>query len=291
MSEQNTIAMICDCDDTLCEDSTAFLLRELGIETDSFWRSVNLMIKKGWDPPLAVMRKLIYKINAGKIRLSNEDLTKMGKKIEFFPGVPEVFTELRSFASGIEETQDNTIELEYYVLTSGFEELIRGSVISPYVTEIFGCTFDSNPKTGMLRFPKSVITFTEKTKFIYAINKGIRGKVLRKSPYEVNNAIKEEQRRIPFRNMLYIGDGPSDVPCFSVVTKNDGYAIGVYEKKRTTKAWQLAKGKRLTVGPYPRNYSPGHSLRTWIERTIKEIALDISRRKELRNKSAPRYDE
>jgi len=289
MSEQNIIGMIFDCDDTLCEDSTTFLLKELDINVDTFWRSVNLMVRRGWDPPLACMRKLIRLINSGRIRLTDKDLKRIGARIAFFPGIPEVFDELQEYVEQIEDVEELGIKIEYYVVTSGFEELLRGSVIAPYMTDMFGCTFDMNPKTRMLRFPKSIVTFTEKTKFIFAINKGVSGARLRKSPYEVNNVVEENQRRIPFRNMLYIGDGPSDIPCFSLILKNRGYGIGVYGKKSVTKAWQLARGRRMTVGPYPCNYSKGQPVRTMIHRTIKEIALDILRHKELRSIPAPRY--
>jgi len=289
MSEQNIIGMICDCDDTLCEDSTTFLLRELNINVDTFWQSVNLMIRNGWDPPLAYMYKLIGLINDGKIKLTKKDLWGIGAKIAFFPGIPEIFDELQEYVDHIEEAEDLGIKIEYYVVSSGFEELLRGSVIAPHMTDIFGCTFDVNPRTGTLRFPKSIVTFTEKTKFIFAINKGVRGIRLRKSPYDVNNVVEENQRRIPFRNMLYIGDGPSDIPCFSLIMKNGGYGIGVYRKESVTKAWQLARGRRMTVGPYPCDYSDGQPLRTMIQRMIKEIALNILRHKELRSIPAPRH--
>jgi len=289
MSEQNIIGIIFDCDDTLCEDSTTFLLKELGIKADTFWRSVNLMVRKGWDPPLAYMRRLIRQINSGQIKLTNKDLRKIGANIVFFPGIPELFTELKDYVDRIEEAEELDITIEYYVVTSGFEELVRGTVIAPYMTEIFGCTFDAHPKTGMLRFPKNIVTFTEKTKFVFAINKGISGTRLRKSPYEVNNVVDENQRRIPFRNMLYIGDGPSDIPCLSLLMKFGGYGIGVYGKKSIAKAWQLARGRRMTVGPYPSDYSKGKPLRTMIHRTIKEIALNILRHKELKSVPAPRY--
>lgn len=120
-----------------------------------------------------------------------------------------------------------SLKLFLYRARCGFEEIMNGSKIAPHMKDVFGCTFDVHSKTGVLLFPKSVITFTEKTKFIFAINKGISGSQLRRSPYEVNNSMKEEKRRIPFRNMIYIGDGPSDIPCLSLIRKFDGIGIGV----------------------------------------------------------------
>ncbi len=135
--------------------------------------------------------------------------------------------------------------------------------------------------------PKRV-SLREKTKFIFAINKDISGLKLKRSPYDVNNVVEDDQRRIPFRNMIYIGDGPSDIPFFSLLLKNKGYAIDVYGKKTVKKAWQLARGHRMTVGPYPRDYSKGQPLRTMIERTLKEIVLDIVRRKEIQRSCCPK---
>jgi hypothetical protein len=289
MTEQNVIALIFDCDDTLCEDTTAFLLRELGIDVDTFWRSVNLMVRKGWDPPLAYMRKLIRMNRSGKIKLTNGVLRKTGAKIDFFPGIPEFFNDLREYLTEIEETKDLDIKIEYYVISSGFEELIRGSKIEPYVNDIFGCTFETELETGLVRFPKSIVTFTEKTKFVFAINKGIPGERIRRSPYEVNNNVELKDRRIPFCNMLYIGDGPSDIPCFSLLKNNKGYGIGVMEKKSASKAWQLAKGGRTTVGPYQRNYTESSMLRTMINQTVKDISKKISLNHQLQGNAAPRY--
>lgn len=289
MVEQNIIALIFDCDDTLCEDTTSFLLENLGIDVDKFWRSVNLMVRKGWDPPLAYMRKLIRMNRSGKIKLTNRSLRKIGSEISFFPGIPEFFDNLKEYVTEIDEVKDLGIRIEYYVISSGFEELIRGSIITPYVNDIFGCTFETGAETGLLRFPKSIVTFTEKTKFIFAINKGISGELLRKSPYEVNNNVEEKDRRIPFCNMLYIGDGPSDIPCFSLLKANKGYGIGVMEKKSVKKAWQLARGGRTTVGPYPRDYSESSLLRTMINQTVKEIAERILLNHQLRGNPAPRY--
>ncbi len=289
MINQKTIALIFDCDDTLCEDTTTFLLKELGIDAVKFWSDVDIMVRKGWDPPLAYMRRMLKLTLGGKTNLTESFLKKTGAKLPFFPGIPDLFDELRTYVSEIEEAKEANIKLEYYVVSSGFEQLVKGSKISPYVDDIFGCTFEVEEDTGILLFPKSTVTFTEKTKFLFAINKGISGDVLRKSPYEVNNSIPEKDRRIPFSNMLYIGDGPSDIPCLSVLMKNSGYGIGVYGKKTISKGWQLAKGQRMTVGPYPCDYSINSPLRTMIQRTVKEIALRIVLRQQLNDNQAPRY--
>jgi hypothetical protein len=117
---------------------------------------------------------------------------------------------------------------------------------------------------------KSSVSFTEKTKFIYAINKGITGKRLRSNPYSVNDVISEEDRRIPFRNIIYVGDGPSDIPCFSMITASGGDGIGVTEK--IAKGYELAKGKRTTTGPYSPDYRTGSDMRRALEAAILDKA-------------------
>jgi hypothetical protein len=151
------------------------------------------------------------------------------------------------------------------------------------MTDIYGCTFDEDPETQLICAPKAVVTFTEKTKFIFAINKGVTGTELRREPYRVNDVIKEDNRAIPFRNMIYVGDGPSDIPCFSLVQEygsnggaRTGHAIGVY-KRGVKRGYELAQGKRITAGPYSCDYSLGSDLRQFIETSVKEIAFEIVR--------------
>lgn len=290
MAEQNVIAVLFDCDDTLCEDTTTFVLKKYDIDVNRFWESINQLVRKGWDPPLAYMCKIIQMAQSGRMQdLTNERLRKFGAEVDFFPGIPQMFNELNGLISQTEEFQEAEVTLEYYVISSGFEEVIRGSKIAEFMKDIFACTFGVDPKTGVLRFPKSIVTFTEKTKFVFAVNKGIPGSLLRRRPYEVNNAISEGQRRVPFRNMVYVGDGPSDIPCFSLITKNGGHGIGVFGREALKKGYQLAKGKRLTVGPYPCDYLEGQPLRTMLEHIIRKIGLDIVHHRQTRFVSAPRY--
>jgi len=290
VTEQNVIAILFDCDDTLCEDATTFVLKRRDVDVRTFWESVDKLVREGWDPPLAYMDKIIQMVQSGQMSdLTNERLRRLGADVEFFPGIPQMFDELKELISQTEEFQEAGVTLEYYVISSGFEEVIRGSKIAKFMKDIFACTFAADPKTGVLRLPKSIVTFTEKTKFVFAVNKGIPGSVLRKRPYEVNNVISEGQRRVPFRNMIYVGDGPSDIPCFSLITKNGGHGIGVFKREAVKKGYQLAKGKRLTVGPYPCDYREGQPLRTMLEHIIREIGLDIALRRQRRFVSAPRY--
>lgn len=290
MTDQNIIALIFDCDDTLCEDTTTLLLKKCGIDVDRFWRGVNRMVRQGWDPALAYMRKILRMIRGGQLPgLTNERLRQIGSELKFFPGIPEMFEELPVFINRRKEFREAEVSIEFSVVSCGFEEIIKGSTIAPYMKNIFGCTFDAHPQTDVLRFPKSIVTFTEKTKFVFAINKGISASELRRSPYEVNNSIEEEKRKIPFSNMIYIGDGPSDIPCLSLIRKFKGIGIGVIGSGSVRKSYELAKGRRVTVGPYDCDYKPGSTLRKMIEQAIEDIGLSIVRHRERGVVRSPRH--
>jgi 2-hydroxy-3-keto-5-methylthiopentenyl-1-phosphate phosphatase len=284
MAAQNTIAFICDCDDTLCPDTITFLVKQYGVPHKPFWDSVTEMVRKGWEPPLAYMSRIIDLVHDGTMPdLTNVKLREIGAKIQFFPGLPQFFEDLHTVIERDQEFIDAGVSLEFYVVTGGFEAMIRGSAIAPFMTDIFGSTFDEDPETHLIRYSKTAVTLTEKTKFVHAINKGIMGAELRRDPYRVNDVISENDRRIPFRNMIYVGDGPSDIPCFSLIQASGenrgsvtGHAVGVY-KRGVRKGYELARGRRITAGPYSCHYSPGSDLRRFIERSIVEIASEIVR--------------
>jgi phosphoserine phosphatase len=288
LSLSNTIGIIFDFDDTLGEDTTnLFLKTKLGMKTSEirrFWnKEVDALIKEGWDPPLAYIDLIMQRLETKNLRLRNRDLRELGRHARLFRGVPDLFQRLRAFVQKKSEFVEAHVGIEFYVISGGFEEIIRGTPIGKEMKDIFGCTFEE--KEGTLR-PKSIVTFTEKTKFLYAINKGISGLELRRNPYSVNDVIHKNQRRISFSNMIYVGDGPTDIPCFSAVLQNGGKTIGVlkYSRKVTkegelivdkTKAWAIAKGERATVGPYLPEYRNGDNLFINLKIQIERAGLEI----------------
>jgi len=276
--QQNIIAAIMDCDDTLGDDTTNFVLESLGISAyEEFWPKVTPKIEKGWDPPLAYMDEFIEMTKERKLNVTRKTLEDIAKRIQFYQGVPQCFEELRDFTDELSNELDLQIEIEFYVVSSGFEEVIKATTVGGKVNEIFGCTFEYDRK-GNIMSPKSIVTFTEKTKFVFAINKGISGRVLRKNPGRVNDVILEERRRVPLRNMIYLGDGPTDIPCFSLIVKGGGKGIGIIKKERPERGVPLWKGRRLTVGPYMPIYTRGSDLRIMLEQLIKDIAIEIFHR-------------
>jgi hypothetical protein len=205
---------------------------------------------------------------------TNQKLAQLGKKITPYDGVPEFIPQIKSMVKKNKDFDEAGVDIEFYIISSGFEDLIKGSSLSKYFTDIFAGKF-SEDKSGKINGIKSSVTFTEKTKFLYAINKGISGKELRRCPFSVNDAVKREERRIPFEYMVYLGDSPGDIPCFSAVKGYGGNCIGIVGKHSVQKGYQLARGKRTTVGPYSRNYKKGSDLRNVLDTIVKKIGYDI----------------
>ncbi len=289
---QDVIAIICDCDGTLCPDTTNQLVSELGIEPSRFWTDeVNPLVEDGWDPPLAYLNKLL-EITSGRLTepLTMSKLQAVGKNVQFYPGALDFVPRLRSMLSQNPEFHDAGVALEWYVVSSGIEEILVASELGALTTEIFGCAFEFDT-SGVAVAVKRTVTFTEKTKFIYAINKGISREELRRKPYRVNDAMNDEDRRVPFNNIVYIGDGPSDIPCFSMIRHLNGKSIGVWSPVDTElkKPYELAAGERLTVGPYKADYSDGSDLFGMLSTMVTGIASSIVEKRQQQFRSAPSH--
>ena len=232
-----TIAIICDCDNTLAPDATSLLLEDNGVDLDTFWEEISNNVKMGWDPPIAWMTKIAELIKDGKISQdTNAKLAEFGKTVAAFPGTSEFIMQINESLG-----KEHDVTIEGYVVSCGIESLMKGMSLAESFTEIFGCGFYE--KDSVIAGIKSCITFTEKTKFIFAINKGITSQI-RENPYNVNTFVENEKRRIPFENMIYLGDGASDIPCFSMIKKNGGHCIGIDIDSEWHKEFQLELRKR-----------------------------------------------
>ncbi len=236
---QNTIAVIFDFDDTLTDDSTSQLLKWGGIDIANFWSNqAGKLVKQGWDPTLAYLHLIIQNVGQGKPlgELTNGDLKKFGETLKFYPGLPGIFADLRKI---VKEHDISNPSIEFYVISGGLEEIIRGSKIASHLTGSWGCEFATD-ENDIVQYPKRIITFTEKTRYIFQINKGISHKK-NSGPYAVNEKMDEDKRRIPLSNMIYLGDGLTDVPCFSLIQRAGGKAFGVFDPSKEgspKKAWE-----------------------------------------------------
>ena len=255
-----TKAIICDCDNTLMPDLPSLLLKDNGIEPQIFWDGIDLLVKDGWDPPIAWMTELIKLIQAGKLKQNtNEKLTEFSASVETYPGASTFINEINSTIG-----KEFGVLVEGYVVSSGIESMMKGSKISDSFTDIFGGRLYE--QDGIIAGIKSSITFTEKTKFVFAINKGITSNI-REKPYDVNDFIPIEERRIQFEDMIYLGDGPSDIPCFSMIEKMGGTSIAIDSKDEWSKKWEYEIRNRK-MDSFKPDYSNNSELRQKIESII-----------------------
>ncbi len=210
---QNTIAIVYDYDQTLSpsymQDEVVF--PAFGINAESFWRRcTDLVRENGYDNELAYMKVLLDTL--GMDRPTNAELKKLGAKLNFYKGLPGMFEEFRSGLLNSEHVAHG-ISVEHYIISSGMKILLEGSRLAPFVRAIFGCEF-AEDNEGRITFPKRVISHTQKTQFLFRINKGLLD-----MSQDVNDHMEPDIRPIPFPNMIYIGDGPTDVPCFTVMKR------------------------------------------------------------------------
>jgi len=209
----------------------------------------------------------------GMDRPTNGELRRLGAQLNFYKGLPEMFDDFRDNLLSAEQ-RDQGISVEHYIISSGMKVLIEGSRLAPYVRAIFGCEF-AEDQQGRITFPKRVISHTQKTQFLFRINKGLLD-----MSQDVNDHMEADIRPIPFPNMIYLGDGPTDVPCFTVMRKNDGHAIAVYnpddpERVGFKKCYQLSTHADRVRHIAPADFRQGSHLRLLLEQMVDEIASRI----------------
>lgn len=266
------IALIFDFDDTLVPDSTSALIESRGIDAADFWTNrTSALVRQGYDPALAYLNLLLQEVGPGRPlgQLSNAELAEFGESMDehWYPGLPEMFDELLG-----EVGPHRDVTLEFYIISGGLEALIGGSkIVQKYFSGWYGSQFGED-ENGVVRDIKRCITFTEKTRYLFEISKGIPMQESRTKPHLVNE--KREQRRIPLNQMIYVGDGLTDIPCFSLVTGNDGDAFGVFEPGRPSakqRFQQLLKTDRVK-GLYPPEYGGTDTLGAIIRLAISTLA-------------------
>jgi hypothetical protein len=271
MSLQNTIALVYDYDQTL---SPAYMQDDVifpafGINADKFWkRCADLVQVEGYDNELAYMKCLLDYLSVD--RPTNDQLRQLGAKMQLYKGLPEMFEE---FERELLEEQHLAagIHVDHYIVSSGLKILIEGSKLRPYLRAVFGCEFAEDPE-GRITFPKRVISHTQKTQYLFRINKGLLD-----MSQDVNDHMPDEMRPVPFTNMIYIGDGPTDVPCFAIMRKHGGYAIAVYNPDDPSRAsfrkcYNLSAHADRVRQIAPSDYRRGSHLRLLLEETVHEIA-------------------
>ena len=218
------VAIMYDFDRTLCtKDMQEYgFIPAVGMQPREFWAEVSsLTDAQEMDNILAYMYLMVRKGTEKRIRISRESFQKLGADVEFFQGIPNWFDRINAYGASI------GVQVEHYIVSSGIKEIIEGTSIARCFKEIYACEFmyDEN---GVIVWPKLAVNYTAKTQFLFRINKGIL-RVDSSSAHALNEYTPEEERRVPFGNMIYIGDGLTDVPCMKLVRANGGQSIAVYD--------------------------------------------------------------
>ena len=310
--EQNIIAMVWDCDKTLISSYMQDpLFRYYDVDGKKFWAEVNALKARYAEQGISVnsdtsyLNHILTYVKAGLFKgLNNARLREFGKELVFYPGLPDFFGEIKKLIADDPQYKAFDIRLEHYVVSTGFAETIRGSSIAPYVDGIFGCEFIEDvlqpgfleggdtaglkstaaaAELGLAAGPEisqvaCALDNTSKTRYLFEINKGSN-----KYPdtIDVNSSIARESRRVPFENMVYIADGPSDVPAFSILNYNGGSTFAVYPKgdvKAFKQVDALRRDNRVQMFGEA-DYRQGEQSWLWLTEKARAIADQIVERK------------
>lgn len=281
---QNVIAIIWDFDKTLINGyMQSPIFQEYGVDEKTFWQEVNSMPKQMKELGVRVNQDTAYlihftrKAKDGTFKgLSNAKLREYGIKQNFYPGIPEFLQKTKEILSDNPECKEYNIRVEHYIVSTGFAEVIKGTALRDLVEDIWGCELiegkgvDEEPVISEICY---TIDNTTKTKAIFEINKGVN----KNEAINVNSKMNDTQRRVAFENMIYIADGPSDVPAFSLVKKYGGSTFAIYPKgdmRAFKQVEQLREDARIDMFAEA-DYTEGSTAYMWIVNKIQECANRI----------------
>ena len=265
MDKQPIVAFLYDFDKTLCTtdmQNYAFI-PSLGMTPAEFWPVANgFGSANRMDGILAYMYTMISESEKRNMPLTREKLVNMGRDIVLYPGVEDWFRRINAFG------EEQGVRVEHYVISSGLREIIEGSSISDVFKEIYASEFYYD-ETGRPVWPKLAVNFTAKTQFVYRINKGVLDVSDDKT---LNDSMPDDSKRVPFHNMIYVGDGLSDVPCMKMMRAYGGQAIAVYqETNRMAVEDLMAKGRVDFI--FKADYSEGTPLDLTVKNIIRKMAI------------------
>ena len=259
MTKKIQIAICYDFDGTLSPKNMQEygFMEKLDIrESRKFWEEVDNTAKKQNADNISVYMKLmISKSKENDIQYDKETLKNYGKSIELFKGVETWFDRINEYG------KKQGVLVKHFIISFGLKEMIEGTKIAKEFEKIFASSFMYDPH-GIPEWPAVVLNFTTKTRYLFEINKG-------KNCLNINKYVPDEDREIPFSNMIYIGDGETDIPCMKIVKKEGGHSIAVYKPKSSEKlkiAEQLVKDTRVNFMA-----SADYSEDSQIERIVKAI--------------------
>ena len=260
------VAFIYDFDGTLAHGNIQEynFIPALNMTSDEFWNEVHeLKVKNEMENVLAYMYLMLKKAEEHNMSVKKSAFIEYGKNIEFYPGVIEWFDRINAYAKEL------GITIHHYIVSSGIKEMIEGTEIKDKFERIYACSFLYNIDE-IAKWPAVSVNYTNKTQFLYRINKGIY------DVYDetINDKMLEANKNISFSNMIYFGDGLTDVPCMKLVKDNGGVAISLYDTND-----ELAK-KLLNDGRVNYISKTDYSEDTELDRYVKGALINIKRRVE-----------
>ena len=258
------VAILYDFDKTLSttDMQNYGFIPALGLTPDEFWGKTGEFSKKtGVERILSYMYMMIHLSNEKGIKLTKELLNSFGKNIVYYPGVETWFKRINAFG------KKKGVIVEHYLLSSGTKEIIEGCSIAKNFKELYGCEFYFDEKTKEPIWPKLAINYTQKTQYFFRIHKGATDI---RDDKKVN---VESKVRVPYENMIYLGDGMTDVPCMVLVKQNHGHAIAIHPNRSKENVKELLKGGRVNFA-CKANYSDGSDLDETIKTIIESIAIN-----------------
>jgi len=263
------VALIYDFDGTLSPRNMQEFgfMQAIGKSPEAFWtENAKMAQDSDADQILTYMHLMLQKAQTEKISLKRESFRSFGKKIELFKGVQEWFKLINDYGKEV------GVNIEHYINSSGLIEMVEGTSIAKEFKKIYACSYLYDVD-GKAIWPAVAVNYTTKTQFLFKINKGIDSIYDNK---KVNEFIPDDQRRIPFRRMVYFGDGETDIPCMKLVKEQGGHSIAVF-KPRNSKKKRLSE-KLITENRVnfacPADYTKDSEIYKVVKAILKKVKAD-----------------
>ena len=270
MRKYPIVALIYDFDGTLSPGNMQEFgfIQAIGKKPQEFWQaSDDIAIDQDASNILSYMKLMFDEARKAGIKLRRDDFRRFGTSVELFKGVREWFTIVNEYG------RQKGVRVEHYINSSGLAEMIEGTEIAHEFKRIFACSFLYN-KDGEAEWPGVAVDYTAKTQFLFKINKGILSV---RDNKKVNESQAEDNKRVPFPHMIYLGDGETDVPCMKIVKMFGGNSIAVYNpenKKKVNVAKKLLRQHRVNFIT-PADYTKGSRTYELVCRIIDKIRIDF----------------
>ena len=267
MVKKVKVALVYDFDGTLSTTNMQDygLIQLFKMRPKTFWKQANdWWHKNDADQITSSMYYFVKMSKQKKIPLTKQVFAKCAKDIEYYAGVEKWFDRINRFGKRLD------LDIEHYIISSGYEEIIEGSSIRKYFKEVFGCAY-AYDKKGHPIWPARVVNYSTKTQYLSKINKGL-GKL---EDREVNEFMPDEDRPIPFSRMIYFGDGDTDIPSMRLVKKSGGYSVAVYRPKshHKRKAIKLLTDGRVDFA-LPADYSEDGQIDSVVKTILVKLATE-----------------